>query len=120
MFECSSRRYFDPRSTTTCGTCDEAALSRYTSGFPFTVCDSTGKSFLTFSTSQLLIVFTAVMVMTPCLRPCRGDGPGFCRLRSGRCCGGLFLFSFDKFAQCFLDHRGPPVLLAGDLVDPFQ
>ena len=46
---------------TTCGTYDDAALSRYTRGFPFTVCDSTGKSFLIFSTSQLLpIVLTAV------------------------------------------------------------
>ena len=46
---------------TTCGTCDEDELSRYTSGFPFTVCDSTGKSFLILSTSQLLpIVLTAV------------------------------------------------------------
>src|SRR5215207_6724271 len=60
MFECSSARYFEPRSITTCGTCDEAALSRYTRGFPLTVWDSTGKSFLIFSTSQLPIVLTAV------------------------------------------------------------
>ena len=26
MFECSSCRYFDPRSITTCGTCDDAAV----------------------------------------------------------------------------------------------
>src|SRR5688572_16606262 len=65
MFECSSATYFDVRSITACGTCDEAALSRYTSGFPFTSRASTGKSFLTLSTSQLLIVFTAVIDITP-------------------------------------------------------
>src|SRR6476661_3954266 len=68
MFECSSARYFEPRSITACGTCDEAALSRYTSGFPFTVCDRTGKSALIRSTSHVLIVDTAFMFGNLCIR----------------------------------------------------
>src|SRR6186713_3215417 len=67
MFECSSARYFDVRSITDCGTWDDAALSRYTSGFPFTVCDSTGKSFRIFSTSHLGISVTA-FIQIPSLR----------------------------------------------------
>src|SRR6185369_13525714 len=42
-----------PRSMTTCGTCDEAELSRYTSGLPFTVCCRTGKSARMRSTSHV-------------------------------------------------------------------
>src|SRR5215218_5787869 len=61
MFECSSAKYFEPRSITDCGTCDDAALSKYTSGFPFTVCDRTGKSARIFSTSHAFIVDTAFM-----------------------------------------------------------
>src|SRR5712691_6450524 len=44
--------YWLPRSITICGTCEDAALSRYTSGFPCTVWLSTGKSLRMRSTSQ--------------------------------------------------------------------
>src|SRR5713226_2712717 len=44
--------YWLPRSITICGTCEDAALSRYTSGLPCTVWLSTGKSLRMRSTSQ--------------------------------------------------------------------
>src|SRR5712692_10534693 len=44
--------YWLPRSITICGTCEDAALSRYTSGLPWTVWLSTGKSLRIRSTSQ--------------------------------------------------------------------
>src|SRR5712692_6596458 len=44
--------YWLPRSITICGTCEDAALSRYTSGLPWTVWLSTGKSLRMRSTSQ--------------------------------------------------------------------
>src|SRR5207302_10219025 len=52
MFECSCSIYCAPRSITITGSCEEAALSRYSSGLPFTVWRSTGKSFRMRSTSQ--------------------------------------------------------------------
>jgi hypothetical protein len=109
MFECSSARYFDVRSITLCGTCDDAALSRYTSGFPLTSLDSSGKSFLIFATSQLPVVFGAVTYL-----PLRGRH-GF----RFRCRIGLRLPALpsNKFAKGRFDRRRPAMLLSGDLID---
>src|SRR5436190_4528096 len=104
MFECSSARYFDVRSITSCDTCDEAPLSRYTSGLSLTVCDKTGKSLRIFSTSHLLIVFTAVILMLAEIGLVLFVFYGWFRILFPFC-----LVASDVLFECCFDDYRPPM-----------
>src|SRR5882762_7542056 len=93
-----------PRSITTCGTCDEAALSRYTSGLPLTVWRSTGKSSRMRCTSKptsCVFVKTYFSIVAMRLRFKAGIQP------IQNCCIELIAYGF-KFDFCD-DFFGEPV-----------